>query len=283
MKVHNEAWRTVYDPNFCEGNFLYHFTDIEKVIKILYGDSLKFSKICTTNDTLESKPKMDIPANQENDLFEIIRHLRDINKRHVQILCFTKDVVRKSTNCVSGKKVYTDYSGRGFALPRMWAQYARNNTGVCLVFDKNLLIELIQNSLGISLIHHGSVQYVSKFENFKYNPVKLKKLLDQVNQYHNAMQQSFVDLNFLKSNIEFVEYNYFSKLDDWAGENEYRFLTYGEEDYFIKQIKDALIGIVIGENIDPAYEEIIKVLCNDICEIKKISFTYKGCQISSII
>ena len=283
MKVHNEAWRTVYDPNFCEDKYLYHFTDIEKVIKILFGDSLKFSKIGTTNDTLESKPKMDIPTNQENDLFGIIRHLRDINKRHVQILCFTKDVEKKSADSVSGKKAYTDYSGRGFALPRMWAQYARNNTGVCLVFDKNQLIELIQDSLGISLIHHGSVRYVSKFENYNYDPTKLKKLLGQVNQYHNAMQKSFVDLNFLKSNIEFVEYNYFSKLDDWAGENEYRFLTYGEEDYFIKQIKDALIGVVIGENIDPAYEEIIKVLCNNICEVKKITFTYKGCQISSII
>ena len=28
---------------------------------------------------------------------------------------------------------------RGYTHPRMWAQYASNHTGVCLVFDKELI------------------------------------------------------------------------------------------------------------------------------------------------
>ena len=61
-----------------------------------------------------------------------------------------------------------------------------------------------------------------------------------------------------------------------------RFLSYGESDYFIKNIEDALIGIVVGENIEPANENIVKILCNNICEVKKITFTYKGCQLTNI-
>lgn len=96
------------------------------------------------------------------------------------------------------------------------------------------------------------------------------------------MQQGFADLDFLRSNLDFVKYNYFCKLDDWSGENEYRFFSYGESDYFIKDITDALIGIVVGENIEPANENIIKILCNNVCEVKKITFTYKGCQLTHI-
>ena len=48
--------------------------------------------------------------------------------------------VKLHTN--SEKIKYNDYTGRGFSLPRMWAQYANNNDGVCFVLfstSKNFL------------------------------------------------------------------------------------------------------------------------------------------------
>lgn len=282
MKIYNEAWLTIYDSNFSRDRYLYHFTDVEKFVKIIYGKSLKFSKISKTNDTLESKPKIFEWDQNTNDLYEIIKHFRDINQDYLQLLCFTRDI-RKINNVPTGKSLYIDYSGRGFALPRMWAQYSKNNTGVCLVFDKTELIHLIEKRLGLSLIHHGAINYISKFQHYKVNFDELSSLIKRINEYQKSrMQQGFADLDFLRSNLDFVKYNYFCKLDDWSGENEYRFLSYGESDYFIKDITDALIGIVVGENIEPANENIIKILCNNVCEVKKITFTYKGCQLTHI-
>lgn len=282
MKIYNEAWLTIYDSNFSRDKYLYHFTDVEKFVKIIYGKSLKFSKISKTNDTLESKPKIFEWDQNTNDLYEIIKHFRDINQDYLQLLCFTRDI-RKINNVPTGKSLYIDYSGRGFALPRMWAQYSKNNTGVCLVFDKSELIRLIEKRLGLSLIHHGIINYISKFQHYKVNFDELNSLIKRINEYQKSrMQQGFADLDFLRSNLDFVKYNYFCKLDDWSGENEYRFLSYGESDYFIKDITDALIGIVVGENIEPANENIIKILCNNVCEVKKITFTYKGCQLTHI-
>lgn len=282
MKIHNEAWLTIYDPNFSRDKYLYHFTDVEKFVKIIYGKSLKFSKISTTNDTLESKPKIFEYNQNTNGLYEIVKHFRDINQDYLQLLCFTRDM-KKSTNVPGGKSLFIDYSGRGFALPRMWAQYSNNNTGVCLVFDKSELIRLVENALGLSLIHHGTIKYISKFQYYKVNFDELSRLMKRIGEYQKSkMQQSFADLDFLRSNLDFVKYNYFCKLDDWSGENEYRFLSYGESDYFIKDIVDALIGIVVGENIEPANENIVKIMCNNICEVKKITFTYKGCQLTHI-
>ena len=47
-------------------------------------------------------------------------------------------------------------------------------------------------------------------------------------------------------------------------------------------MKRAIVGIVIGERIKPSDEKIIKYFVDDICEIKKISFTYNGCLLQNI-
>lgn len=58
MNIDNKAWFTLYQDDFNRDGYLYHFTSIEKAALILDSKSLKFSKITSTNDTLEAKPKM---------------------------------------------------------------------------------------------------------------------------------------------------------------------------------------------------------------------------------
>lgn len=281
MEIFNEAWQTLFSPDFCQEKYLYHFTDIEKAIKILYSNSLKFSKINNTNDTLESKPKMST-SEHSCELYEVIRHFGNVNQNYIQLLCFTKDL-EKIAETPKGKRIYTDYSGRGFALPRMWAQYSKNNTGVCFVYSREALSKLIAKQLGLSLIHCADIIYISKFSTYNYDIKSLKGLLEQVKRYDSSkLQQCLADISFLKNNMEFVKYNYFSKLDDWSGENEFRFLAFGETDYYINEMSSALIGVVVGENIDSAYESILKLLCKDKWEIKKITFSYQGCQLFSV-
>jgi hypothetical protein len=278
MNFDNNAWLTLYQENFERKRYLYHFTSIEKATLILDGDSLKFSKITSTNDTLEAKPKMsyyDISSNKKlNDIFNCTSN---INKKYIQLLCFSMDIDKIKTS--DNEKIYlSDYSDRGFALPRMWAQYAHDNDGVCFVFDKEKLSKAINESLNKSLITEGAIEYVSQYTNLNFDYDKLNFLLNSESELVKCI--NFVD--FLKSNKEYTKYNYFYKLKDWANENEYRFLAYGDNDFYIKNIKETIVGIIIGERIKPSDEKIIKFFCKDVCEIKKISFSYSGCLITNI-
>lgn len=284
MTIYNDIWLTPYEKGFSKDKYLYHFTDIDKAIKIIHGNSLKFSKTSKTNDTIESKPKIRIDKGNETDISKIIDFFSKINKQNLQLLCFTKDSKPKASSSITGIKSLTDYSGRGFALPRMWAQYAKNNTGICFIFDKAKLIKLVEDNIpNNSLIHKGNVNYVGQFGDVRIDSQKLNKLLNQINIYENSdFQTGMITADFLKTNIEFTKYNYFHKFDDWSGEREFRLLAIGDMDYYIKNIDSALAGIVIGENVEPSNEYIIKLLCQELCEIKKISFSYKGCQITSI-
>lgn len=128
MKIDNKAWLTLYDPDY--------FTSIDSAIKILYNGTLKFSKLNRTNDTLESKPKINFNGlSNKNDIIILRKHITELNNNMLQLLCFTMNYTKKN-DMVNDTIRYSDYSGRGFSLPRMWAQYAKNNLGICLVFKK---------------------------------------------------------------------------------------------------------------------------------------------------
>lgn len=276
MKFDNFAWLTLYDENFNNEEYLYHFTSVEKATKILNGDSLKFSTINSTNDTLEAKPKMSYTAIKSDEkLNNSFNKINKINEKYIQLLCFSKDGCKKSADT---EYLQFDYSNRGFALPRMWAQYAQDNNGVCFVFNKKKIQELIQTHLSESLIYFGDVIYVNQYKKLEFDYANLNKLFENMSETNCF----FNYVSFLKNNQSYTVYNYFNKLQDWSNENEYRFLAFGDNDLFVKGIKDALIGIIIGERIKETDEKIIKFFCDDICEIKKISFSYNGCLLKNI-
>lgn len=279
IKFDHKAWFTLYQPEFHPDEYLYHFTSIDKAVLILDGNCLKFSKITSMNDTLEAKPKMSKKIISSNENVEkIFNEIDKINKNYIQLICFTKDKAVKK--CEKDQiAILTDYSGRGFALPRMWAQYAHNNDGVCFVFNKSKLLNTIHGQLGGSIISEGDIKYVSQYTSFDFNYEESLKFLINNNSKINA-SLNFVD--FLKKNKKYTNYNYFFKLDDWFNENEFRILAYGDENLFIKPIRDSIVGIIIGEQIKPTDEKIIKFFSQGVCEIKKINFSYNGCALENI-
>lgn len=282
MRIDNEAWNTLYDETFSKEKYLYHFTNINNAVKILFFGQLKFSKISHANDPLESKPKLNVNDKDNRvNILEAIRHFQEVNRKYLRMLCFTRDK-RKPDKIVDDFTLYTDYSGRGFALPRMWAQYSENNRGVCLVFERKRIIKLISNELKNNLLHHGKISYISQFDKYSGEMGEIGNLLEAIKKYSDSVQQGLYDISFFKNNLRFVKYNYFSKLDDWSGENEYRFLAFGSEDYYIDNITEALSGVIIGEKTEEQNESIIKMFCKDICEVKKITFTYNGCMLKNI-
>lgn len=281
MKNQHFVWLTLFDEQlFNPRKYLYHYTDINKATKIIYNGSLKFSKISNTNDTLESKPRIGDDKKYSN----CIEQFKELNRNYVQLLCFSMDSIvdlKKIKFEVTDKIRYTDFSGRGFALPRMWAQYANNNSGVCLIFDRKLLTDLIENQLGTNFIVGESIKYISQFDEYPFATQREQIIANLLNDVKNLKSKPITS-HFLKTHLEFIKYNYFSKLDDWAAEKEFRFLAYGKKEYFINNILDSLVGVVIGEKTEDSDLEILKFLVDEYSDIKRISFTFNGCKLVNI-
>ena len=275
-------WLTLFEEDFDQQRFLYHYTSFETACKILYSESLKFSSLSTTNDTVESKPK--IQAKNEKDqvaFHKLLTHLLSMNKTNIQLLCFSMDSeLRGAHENGKRKEKYEDFSGRGFALPRMWAQYGNNNTGVCFIINKQRFLSKINNSLKYrsQVIYHEKVEYKPFYEPQTLSSSEIKEL----NNYF-LTDDPILDYKFLASNKKFMRYSYFQKTMDWIQENEFRFLAYSETPIFVDGLSDFLAGIVVGENMDCVNSKIIHVLSKNICEeIKQIDFDYSGCSIKNI-
>ena len=108
--------------------------------------------------------------------------------------------------------------GRGFALPRMWAQYSSNNEGVCFIINKQKLINKILNDEIFCI--YNEVKYVDSYNTYPIENNYLIKL-------GKIIKSDSIDILYelMKNDRKFVTFNYFTKLDDWKSENEYRVLT----------------------------------------------------------
>lgn len=282
MNLYGDVWSTMHNKDFNNKRYFYHYTSINKAIKILYGDCLKFSKLNNLNDTLEAKPKLS--SNLFGDLNKFndaLNYFRNMAINNLQLLCFSQDSNEYLLEPTDLTTSLTDYSGRGFALPRMWAQYADNN-GVCLIFDREKIKEILGCTLGPMLVLDDSVKYVSNFTDISVNYNEIDNLLELHESIGNRDNEYVLFWSFVRSNEEFTKYNYFTKLDDWEREQEYRFLALGSDDYFINNISKALAGIVVGEKIDNADQSIILSMSKSNCEVMKINFSYKGCNLQRI-
>lgn len=273
------TWMTLFDYEFNDSLLIYHYTNFDTACKIIYGENFKFSKLSSTNDTVESKAKIDTNNSEDKKiLLNIITRFEEIAKDQLQLLCFCKDTIINN-DTKNKHSQFTDYTGRGFALPRMWAQYADNNKGVCFIIDKNRLLNklLDKKVYRNKIIHCDDVSYYSFFKAYNINH---KDLLE--------LEECFVEKNLIaeyqmfKENIDFVKLNYFKKAKDWEQENEYRILAFSPKQIFIENITECIMGLVLGERIEPYEMKIISELSGNKFDIKKIKFNYNSCTLENL-
>ena len=287
-----DVWKTIYTANFDDSRYIYHYTNVDKAIKIIDSNSLRFSCINNTNDTSEAKLRInfELPDNKENQvaLEEFDNKTREIVKffqnkySYIRLMCFSMDVhIKKkdqdkvlSCTLDPEKEKYYNMIGRGFALPRMWAQYASDNKGVCFIINKNKLLNQIAKKVEYYI--DDSVDYKPFLNNHFIKKESLNKLYEKITSETN---DTLVLAKLFSKNSDFIKYNYFEKLDDWKSENEYRIvaLTNNDTVLSIGNFKNYTEGVVLGEKIDPAYENVLKLMLKDKCEIKKISFESSTC------
>lgn len=290
-----DVWKPICAGGFEYGKYLYHYTSVDTAIKIICSDSLLFSPISNTNDTSESKMKIAFDQSNvedRNQYLEMVEKITAYFKQYaqfVQILCFSVDAnfrkadYEKFKSSTGSRDIYYDVSGRGFALPRMWAQYANSNEGVCFIFNKKKLVEAIEEK--VAFVKHDNVSYKRIFDKYFISSEKMAMLFERITKVANG---NLTLLNMMQGDKDFLKYNFFEKLDDWSNEHEYRMVALTDKrdspNYRlpIDGITSFLEGVVIGEKIDPSFEKTIKLLIKDKqarCEVKKISFDSPFCKV----
>lgn len=148
-----------------------------------------------------------------------------------KVICFTRDDPKLSKT-TTNKILY-----RGFVYPRMWAQYANNHTGVCLVFDKIIL------SSNIRRIYEGSVKYT--------------KRVGYINAF--SLDCEMIDRlgseRFIKYHIKkYYKTLLFEKLQDWKSKLEYRWILVSPStNYEYFSVLGAIKGIVLGVDFPEKY------------------------------
>jgi hypothetical protein len=231
---------------------VYHYTKASTALDhILKNGTLKFGTYTRTNDPKETKSwEFDLLTLENRDLkkyelSEISPRFSNELKAKAKVACFSTDSTPLSGNHI--KDIYL----RGFAKARMWAQYADNHTGVCLVFDRAKLLQATKQHFGQHALHHGNVSY---------RDAPLVRGLDHhefminLDLYESLGPQEYARLHFQRHHRAL----FFEKLADWRDEAEWRILllTDTHENRYLPY-GDSLVGVMHGDATDPDTSELI--------------------------
>ena len=171
----------------CGDGTLFHFTKYENFLKILEQFTLRLSSFEELNDLNEGNlSNMNMDKN-----FRVMYETEKYIKERCHILSFSQNYdidgwVQEGTN-----------------HPAMWAHYANNSRGVCIVIDKNAFIKKNQAVFD---------RYFYKFEDIEYD-------------FFNTPNDNKINYNavtpedFIKNNWKTL---FFLKHKDWENECEHR-------------------------------------------------------------
>lgn len=207
---------------------LYHYTTFDNAIKIVLGKSLKFGRLPFMNDYLESNKMFGCSIHTE-------KHVLDTISKEIlsyQQISLTMDSKSKL----------------GFDISAMWGHYADKNHGVCIVFDKNKLVEIL------------------KKQNCLYNAVQYRK--DACRWYSIMVEKNRQVKPYIQHHIYSI---FFRKTPDWGYEQEFRIISQREGDSFLP-IEDSIIGVILNGHA-LSHEE-IELKENLLKELKVNVITY---------
>ncbi|HYX05908.1 MAG TPA: DUF2971 domain-containing protein [Bacteroidales bacterium] len=226
--------------------FIYHYTKLETAEKyILANGTIRLSQYTKTNDPKESSDwKFDLGTNKNADLGkysreELSKWLSNELKQKTKLACFSKD-----NSGLDGNNL-TDLFKRGYIKPRMWAQYAKNHHGVCLVIDRSKFIKEVKTQVNNEhKIMCGDVEYLNE------NPIP-----DRTKQHfliNIDTLESVGKKNYAAQHLyTYYKELFFQKMLDWKDESEWRCLVFTSDknDLYI-DLNNSLMGIIHGEGLN---------------------------------
>lgn len=220
--------------------YVYHYTSSETATQFILKDrSLRFGRFTNTNDPKESKDwAFSFGTNENRDLGRYntaySRLVSESIKGGTRLACFSMD------GSLTGSHMQ-DICNRGFAKPRMWAQYGNNHHGVCLVLKRNKLDRAIVASFSKHVVLRGRVKYTNRpllegpdDHDYQINIDALEDL--GLQQYAKLHVQHYFRRLFLE------------KMTDWRDEAEYRWIVFADtRDELYVPLDECLEGLIFGE------------------------------------
>lgn len=240
--------------NSYEGSdkLLFHYTSLESACNILSSNKLRLSNLANMNDPLEfCKPDCFGFGDVRTDIMkkamrELMASLQE-RENKIRLICFCKDFYCKGEwNNENLQNYSSNLTFKGWARSRMWAQYADNHRGVCLVFNKS--------------------EFNGEFKKLANNHIKILEpqkitYTNYLNELESAMTDELDvknhDSNFLHFYLDDERTKYlFQKSEDFRDENEYRFvliddnLDSSKTDKFI-DFGTSIKAVILGERFSP--------------------------------
>jgi hypothetical protein len=224
--------------------YLYHYTKSSTAVDNIFKTrTLLFGRYTETNDPKEAKSwEFSLGTNQERDLgrykiAEVSSWLSAQLKQKTRLACFSMD-----HGPLSGDHM-KDVHRRGYAKPRMWAQYGERHTGVCIVFDRQKLLHQIDTQCGsTNLVVSGPVRYqdrevVRGLDNHEY--------MVDIDLLETIGRDQYVR-EHLRTHIQTL---FFEKMTDWRDEHEWRSVVFSSADTDLYlELQDAIVGVMFGED-----------------------------------
>ena len=220
-----------------------HYTSFRVACEHLLPERrIRFSPLANMNDPRENRERMvgvgwsgdDTPALDERTAAS--DKLKTAYRDYSKVFCGTLD--GENPNNLNTK--------RCFGRPRMWAQYADNHRGICLLFNRDKLDLEIQAAVqGDACLYSGEVVYDDYLKHVSAAACDLDfdqvrevgqeaALRKQVDTYHRAL--------FLR------------KDSDWIGESEYRWVIHRwERGHEFVPFDESLESIVMGVDCPEVY------------------------------
>lgn len=240
------------------GKNVYHYTKGETAVDyILPSLELRMGSFQFVNDPREAKSwpfrfysrLSKLNEHFPHDYFEEVS--KYITQRSLVLCCSMDDPLVTEDS--------EDRSLRsGFGHPRMWAQYADNHRGVCLVLDQQRLHENIVSCLSLDSLYYGPVEYLSTTHGPVSDP--------GVGPYDITYWEDIYDYglaNVIDSHIRrFNKELFFTKHLEWRDEWEYRWVYRSDSsDPAFIPIVDCLNAVLLGSDCPKDISERIIAIC----------------------
>lgn len=202
---------------FSQTEKLYHYTTLDNAIAIISTGCFRMSKFEKMNDINESyRPILCYIEDYDSD--------KDYEKL---------DVAERELQNYRQASMTIDDTLPGFALSTMWGHYADNGKGVCIVFDKWLLLEKLRI---------GGAYY----------PLRIK----YTDNYDCNIFITGDPAKYFRDNINAL---FFEKSDEWKHEQEFRIIRYCRDKPSNFYVNDCIIAIIMcygeegSQNDEPVF------------------------------
>ena len=207
---------------------LFHYTSLNSFLKVMEDLSLKPSSFDKLNDLNE--------MNIQNMCME----------SNFSVMYKAEEYIKKKCHTISFSQNYKNrgYEFEGTNHPAMWAHYADDSKGVCIVIDKDTFITKNKDILS---------QHFYKFADVKYNKFNTPDV-------RKIKYRAKTPEGFIKDNWKSL---FFLKHDDWAKENEHRLFIMDYDGKFC--IDGCIMYITFGVklyNENTKIKEILDIIVN---------------------